>query len=383
MPESVEERGDLQPKPPEVVDHALLATVAMWVGKVSSKEAIRLTEVYYKFEEVYEANVILSEKMGLSKPTKPSMRGANSDQLGRASSDLVKNLADLSQQASPKVLPVVGPSSLALVPMVENTYQPRDDIALGARVLNLEKVIGDLSKAIMDMKNTPPPSTPVPATYAGAAAAATSTEATAGVRPGAAIGAIRKNWPNGLGVRDRGRSPSVKRKPESQEIREPETVVEQDPPFTEVQRRRPRKVQYGKSSVTVTGGEAAPYEVFIGNTNPASTKAIIEEVLKECANSMPVGMELDEEFRILDIECLTKSRDDGYPIRTKSWKVKVPHKFRDHMMRPEAYPLGWSSRRYFPPRAPRPAVPPLNPLDKRAHLGLGPHPDVQSAEHPH
>ena len=37
-------------------------------------------------------------------------------------------------------------------------------------------------------------------------------------------------------------------------------------------RRNPRKINYGKSTITVAGGEAAPYEVFIGNTNPASTE---------------------------------------------------------------------------------------------------------------
>ena len=31
-------------------------------------------------------------------------------------------------------------------------------------------------------------------------------------------------------------------------------------------RRRPRKVNYGKCQVDIAGGEAAPYEVFIGNT---------------------------------------------------------------------------------------------------------------------
>ena len=94
------------------------------------------------------------------------------------------------------------------------------------------------------------------------------------------------------------------------------------------------------------GGEATPYEVFIGNTNPASCVEIIKDVLKECAKSVSEEFKLAEQLEILDVESLTKSRDDGYPIRTKSWRVRVPHKFRDHMMRVEAYPVGWSSRRY-------------------------------------
>ena len=45
------------PIPPEMIDHVLLSTVAMWVGKVPSKESIRLIEIYFKFEDVYDANV--------------------------------------------------------------------------------------------------------------------------------------------------------------------------------------------------------------------------------------------------------------------------------------------------------------------------------------
>ena len=51
------------PGVPEMIGHALLVTVAMWTGKVPNKEAVRLTEMYYKFEDVYEANVLLCEKM--------------------------------------------------------------------------------------------------------------------------------------------------------------------------------------------------------------------------------------------------------------------------------------------------------------------------------
>ena len=163
-------------------------------------------------------------------------------------------------------------------------------------------------------------------------------------------------------------------------------------PYTEVtgkrgnRPRKPKPVQYGTSVVNVAGSEAAPYEVFIGNTNPASTKEIIKQVLQECAVTMSEEFKLTEQLGILEVECLTKDRSDGYPIRTKSWRVRVPHKFRDHMMRAEAYPMGWSSRRYFPPRAPRPVVPPLNPLEKRQNLGqevLPEHQDGHGAPQAH
>ena len=53
------------------------------------------------------------------------------------------------------------------------------------------------------------------------------------------------------------------------------------------------------------------------------------------------------------------------------------HMFKDHMMRVESYPMGWSTRRYFPPRAPRPSVPPLNPLQKRQNMGQADQQDGQ------
>ena len=37
--------------------------------------------------------------------------------------------------------------------------------------------------------------------------------------------------------------------------------------------RRPRKVAYGKSKVSIDGAEAAPVDFYIGNTNPRATPA--------------------------------------------------------------------------------------------------------------
>ena len=92
---------------------------------------------------------------------------------------------------------------------------------------------------------------------------------------------------------------------------------------------------------------------------------------------MPEDMKVAEPLEILEVQCLTKPRSDGSRIWTKNWRVRVSNKFRVHMLRPEAYPAGWSSRRYFPARAARPVVPPLHPVDqvpaqKRPNLGQGP-----------
>ena len=133
-------------------------------------------------------------------------------------------------------------------------------------------------------------------------------------------------------------------------------------------------MQYGTSQVKVTGGEAAPYDVFVGNTHPDTTETIVKEVLAQVSQNMPEEMKLQEPFQVLEVECLTKPRTDGRKIWTKNWRVQVSNRFREHMLRPEAYPMGWSSRRYFPARAARPPVPPLNPVQhqpdpKRPNLG--------------
>ena len=68
---------------------------------------------------------------------------------------------------------------------------------------------------------------------------------------------------------------------------------------------------------------------------------------------MPEGMELDCELEIEKVTLLTKPRE-GQKIYSKSWQVTVPEKFRAHMMRAESIPAGWNTRRFYPPRAPRP-----------------------------
>ena len=100
------------------------------------------------------------------------------------------------------------------------------------------------------------------------------------------------------------------------------------------------------------------------------------EVLAQVSLKIPEEMKLEEPLQILEVECLTKPRTDGRKLWTKNWRVQVSNRFCEHMLRPEAYPMGWSSMRYFPARAARPAVPPLNPVQhqpvpKRPNLGQG------------
>ena len=154
----------------------------------------------------------------------------------------------------------------------------------------------------------------------------------------------------------RSRSPAVKRGIDA--------TVEcgggQDHQYQQVPpRRQPRKVNYGTKNISTAGAEAAPIEVFVGNTNPRATEEIIAAVLKDCAKDMPDKPELD----ILDVRCLTNPERDPNP-RTRSWVVRVPFKFKSLMENVEFYPTGWSHRKYYPPRNQGKS----NNQNKRMHL---------------
>ena len=65
------------------------------------------------------------------------------------------------------------------------------------------------------------------------------------------------------------------------------------------------------SGATGIGGEAAPYDVVIGNTHPESTEEIIKDVLKRVSENMPDELKLESPLVINEIECMTKPRPDG------------------------------------------------------------------------
>ena len=183
--------------------------------------------------------------------------------------------------------------------------------------------------------------------------------------------------------RCRSVSPSVKRK--ADEVTNPTEQSDQqqgDNSWSTVasraankpQGRKNRPMQHGTAQVKVAGGEAAPYDVVVGNTNPASTDDIIKDVLIHVSENMEENLKLKEPLHITEVECLTKPRSDGSRIWTKTWRVQVPARFKEHMLRPEAYPAGWTCRRFFPPKAPKPPVPELypqgGPPEKRPNLGV-------------
>lgn len=83
---------------------------------------------------------------------------------------------------------------------------------------------------------------------------------------------------------------------------------------------RRRKTKFGKSTVTLEGVDAAPVDIFVGNTNPRANAEKIKVVLILSAGQMPEKTILV----INDVKCLNNLEVDPYP-RTKCWKIIVPY----------------------------------------------------------
>ena len=282
-------------------------------------------------------------------------------------------LASLDQLKSRTDHPVfcVTSSNLPNVPgAIKDTVQAEP--AVTARLDNIEKMVESLSKGFNEMKSAKQSQWPAIQVNGG------PVPPHQGRGQVAHLGAVPRR------AASRDRSPSLKRSAGEAELEGASDEQVQQPketPWSHVvgrnQGRKQRPVQYGTAKVNMAGGEARPFDVVVGNTNPGSTEEIIENVLKNVAQGMSEEMKLDAPLEILEVECLTKPREDGSRIWTKTFRVQVPNKFKDHMMRPEAYPNGWTTRKYFPPRAPRPPVPELHPSAaqppvKKANLAEAP-----------
>ena len=129
---------------------------------------------------------------------------------------------------------------------------------------------------------------------------------------------------------------------------------------------RKRSINYGKAKVTSGKSDVAvaPFEVFIANTHPSSTPDLIKEILIECAD---LNEARKSPLEVLNIKCMANK--ERFPIpRTLCWKVTVPHRERDHMMKDESYPEGWGHRRFFPPKDPVPALKPSMPAAKQSRI---------------
>ena len=359
-----------------MVDSWKLATISMWVDNLAHSEVIKLIENTFTWDDLWEAAVEVyqlcaARDMATKIPRNRDL-GVEKNRVAILGSNLVASLQELKGKDDRPIF-VVSSSNLYQVPgVIKDTVQA--DPAVTARLSSIEKMVENLSKGFKEIKAAQPSQWPSLQVNGEPLQGG-------GGQGGQHLGTRNRGGSVTAGFR--ARSPSLKRSAEDAQITEVYTPVPaQQSAWSEVvkknQGRKQRPVQHGIAKVNVVGGEAAPYDVVIGNTNPGSTKEIIIEVLQKVALQVSEEFKPEEPLEVLEVECLTKPRDDGRRIWVKTWRVQVPNKFKEYMERPEAYPSGWTARKYFPPKAPRPPVPDLVPTAaqppvKRANVGGPPH----------
>ena len=65
---------------------------------------------------------------------------------------------------------------------------------------------------------------------------------------------------------------------------------------------------------------------------------------------MKCAAQLTKDLQVLEVKCLTNGIENP---RTKSWKVRVPYRYKELMEMNELYPypVGWTYRKFFAPRS--------------------------------
>ena len=355
-----------------MIDSWRLATISMWYERLDKEVVIKLICDKFTWDDLWEAAVELNQECATRDMSKKIPKnhdlGDMKDRVKVLAAAVIGSIQELKSRVDSPVF-VVSSGSLFQVPGVLKDAVEVEP-AVTARLDNIEKMMETLNKGFKEIKEASSKMAQVPAIHVNDSA--NSSVSTANLAPH---------------NRARSVSPSMKRKAAEAQLQSDQPGQQQEEePWSKVvgrggnrnnnkqQGRRERPVQHGTAKVKVAGGEAAPYDVVIGNTNPASTEEIIKSVLIHVAENMEGDSKLQEPLNILEVECLTKPRKDGSRIWTRTWRVQVPARFKEYMLLPEAYPAGWTCRRYFPPRAERQAVPDLYPAGgpppgKRQNLG--------------
>ena len=333
--------------PPGVIVSLVLGSVHMWHLRGHRSNVVDLIVKHFTSYELLEARKELCSAVGATDP----IARRDSDHRSAAEAHAVDLLDQVGELDSQRKLPVIVVPSTLLAKVPVSTLLASDDVAVGARLDNLERSIKLLADTVtrgmtavtstnsqglfagarnrvnsnsggrggvQTLQQVPQVSVTPPL---GGVAGVTSWAGVAGAEGAASLQA-------GIGNRDRLGSDAEKRKREED--------------YKLPGRQRGRKVAIGMSTANVDdGGEAAPLEYYVGNTTPRANPDIIKAVLVKCATV------IGKELQVLDVKCLTTGID--HP-RTRSWKVKVPYKYKELMEKNELYPEGWTYRKFFAPR---------------------------------
>ena len=354
-------------KPPDI-GHWLVATIAMWSDSIVKQDCIEMLVKTVKYADLEDARSVISDHHEEFPVMKiPAVQSGEAVTLATR---LFDKIVDLKNMELGFFVPF---TQLHLVPGVKKTGgSAESEAAISARMSRVELQQESILDMLREMKNQNQRAVqqPAPALQVNGAPAAGSSF-------GPALERTRAQQQQ-HGGRPRSNSTSKRLRMEMEGGasgtapgangggNNPDGNTYRDV----VRRRRHRQGVQGTSKVVIKEAAAiAPVEFHIGNTHVDSDGDTVKRVLKLVANALPAEMALDGELEVEVVECLTKEKE-GYKPWCKNWRVRVPQKHKQHMMRPEALPEGWTSRRFYPARAPRPPPPPAHGLPTAAQVAV-------------
>ena len=356
-------------KPPDI-GHWLVATIAMWSDSIVKQDCIEMLVKTVKYDELEEARSVISahhEKFPVMK-----IPAVQSGEAVTLATRLFDKIVDLKNMELGFFVPF---TQLHLVPGVKKTGgSAESEAAISARMSRVELQQESILDMLREMKNQNQRAVqqPAPALQVNGAPAAGSSFGPAlertraqqqqhGGRPrsNSTSKRLRMEMEGGAsGTAPGANGGGGENNPDGNSYRDV------------TRRRRHRQGVQGTSKVVIKEAAAiAPVEFHIGNTHVDSDGDTVKRVLKLVANALPAEMALDGDLEVEVVECLTKEKE-GYKPWCKNWRVRVPQKHKEHMMRPEALPEGWTSRRFYPARAPRPPPPPAHGLPTAAQVAV-------------
>jgi hypothetical protein len=325
------------------INSVVLGTVHMYYEKLTKPEVMEMIESNFDENEIFEAMSVLHNALGMEPPhgRQTSTNRTAVTAYAMDVHDIVSKL--INENKLPKI--VVSSEDLPRLPLSKKKMDNSEVATVNCRLEALESMIKDVVFKVNKINDKPSFANVAPAIVVGAP---TQPGAGAGVKGHVGGPATRPKTVNGqVGTSGelRGRSPSVKRG-YNEVAKDGLENTDRERDFQTVNRgRKPRKMNYGTNKIEEAGAEAAPIDIFVGNTNPKATDDIIKRVLIKCAEKMPEKPKLE----ILEVKLLTNPVRDPNP-RFKSWMVRVPYSFKTLMESDAFYPNGWSHRKYFPKR---------------------------------
>ena len=349
---------DESDKPPNI-ESFVVATIAMWLSKMTPRECEDLAAKYFSYEILTKYGVNSINESKLAKVAR------NNDGLNDVLASRVVTAVATLKNLVPCPRFMIPPEQVEYIPCIPITGNLTvNESTVTSRLESLEKNHEVVMQALKEIRQS---------VSVQASAVVQNQAPVSFMNQGAGPSILLCPPPVGgqktstaAASRERSLSVNSNKSTSSKRSRDEALGDDKGDSWATVAgkgKRSKPKVQQGSGKVTISQSENAilPFDVYIGNTHPKSKPEIIERYLKECYENASSDIKPEEPFEVKNIECCTKPREDGKEPYCLNWRVSIDQRFRDYIMNPNAIPVGWTSRRYFPPRAKRPPPAELHP----------------------